>query len=97
MNTENSISLYFCFKPFLDNPGQNFLGHLRKFGSKMHFAKLLNLLIFYLLKKLGDVVIRGYFCCPPLPPSNVDCVELKLEYRTSTLHRGGKGGEDASI
>ena len=57
----------------------------------MHFAKLLNLLIFYLLKNLGDVVIRGYFCCPPLPPSNVDCVELKLEYRTSTLHREGKG------
>ena len=28
----------------------------------------------------------------PSPPSSVDCVELKLEYTTSTLHRGRRGG-----
>ena len=41
------------------NPGRNVLGLLRKLGTKTHFAELI---IFYLLKKLGDVVIRGYFC-----------------------------------
>ena len=48
------------------NPGQNVLGQLlRKLGTKTHFAKLTHIL--NLLKKLGDVVIRDYFCCPPLP------------------------------
>ena len=46
------------------NPGQNVLGHLRKLGTKTHFAKLTHILP---LKKLWDVVIRRYFCCPPLP------------------------------
>ena len=46
------------------NPGQNVLGHLRKLDKKTHFAKLTHNLP---LKKAGDVVIRGYFCCPPLP------------------------------
>ena len=27
----------------------------------------------------------------PSPPSSVDCVELKLECITPTLHRGGRG------
>ena len=52
------------------NPGENVLGHLRKLGTKTHFAKLTD--IFYLLKKLGDIVIRGYFCCPHLPASSVN-------------------------
>ena len=35
----------------------------------------------------------------PSPPSSVDCVELKLECRTSTPHRGeeGGGGGNASV
>ena len=46
------------------NTGQNVLGHLRKLCTKMHFTKLTHILP---LKKAWDVVIRGYFCCPPLP------------------------------
>ena len=48
------------------NPGQNVLGHLRKLGTKTHFAKLTHILP---LKKAWDAVIRGYFCCPLLPQS----------------------------
>ena len=45
------------------NPGQNILGLLRKLGAKTLLTKEL---IFFLLKKLGSVVIRAYFYCPPL-------------------------------
>ena len=83
-NTENSISLY----PFSDNPGQNVLGHLRKLGTKTHFAKLTHILP---LKKAWGCCYKGLFLLSPSPPSSVDCVELKLEYITSTLHRGGRG------
>ena len=62
------------------NLGQNFLGHLRKLGTKTHFAKSTHIIP---LKRLGDVVIRGYFCCPPLPQAVLT---------VSTLHRGEGGG-----
>jgi len=52
----------------------------RKLGTKMLFAKL-----------IGNVVIRAYFCCPPLPRQC--CVETKHECITSTLHRKRRGGE----
>ena len=70
------------------NPGQNVLGHLRKLGTKMHFAKLTHILP---LKKAWGCCYKGLFLLSPSPPSSVDCVELKLEYITSTLHRGGRG------
>ena len=41
------------------NPGQNILGLLRKLGVKRHFV--------YSYSKLGDVVMRAYFYCPPSP------------------------------
>ena len=53
--------------------------------------KLCQINSFYLLKKLGDVVIRGRFGCPLLSQAVGDCVELKLECIPSTPHRGGKG------
>ena len=70
------------------NPGQNVLGHLRKLGSKTHFAKFTHILP---LKKAWGCCYKGLFLLSPSPPSSVDCVELKLEYITSTLHRGGRG------
>ena len=36
-------------------------------------------------------VIRVYLYHPPSPPSNVDCVEARLECITSTLHQGDRG------
>ena len=71
------------------NPGQNVLGHLRKLGTKTHFAKLTHILP---LKKAWGCCYKGLFLLSPSPPSSVDCVELKLECITSTLHRGRKGG-----
>ena len=65
-----------------------------KLGTKTHFAKLTHVLP---LKKAWGCCYKGLFLLPPSPPSSVDCVELKLEYITSTLHRGGRGREDASI
>ena len=70
------------------NPGQNVLGHLRKLGTKTHFAKLTHILP---LKKAWGCCYKGLFLLSPSPPSSVDCVELKLECITSTLHRGGRG------
>ena len=70
------------------NPGQNILGHLRKLGTKTHFAKLTYILP--LKKAWGWCCNKGLFLLSPSPPSSVDCVELKLEYITSTLHRGGR-------
>ena len=78
------------------NPGQNVLGHLRKLGTKTHFAKLTRILP---LKKAWRCCYKGLFVLSPSPPSSVhvDCVELKFECITPTLHRGGRGEEDASI
>ena len=70
------------------NPGQNVLGHLRKLGTKTHFAKLTRILP---LKKAWRCCYKGLFVLSPSPPSSVDCVELKLECITPTLHRGGRG------
>ena len=70
------------------NPGQNVLRHLRKLGTKTHFAKLTRVLP---LKKASGCCYKGLFLLSPSPPSSVDCVELKLECITSTLHRGGRG------
>ena len=53
----------------------NVLGHLRKLGTKTHLAKLTHILP---LKKLGDVVIRGYFCCPPLPQAVLSVLNENL-------------------
>ena len=68
---------------YMYNPCQNILGHLRKLGTKMHFAKLTHILP--LKKALG--CYKGLFLLSPSLPSSVDCVELKLECITSTLHR----------
>ena len=70
------------------SPGQNVLGHLRKLGTQTHFTKLTHILP---LKKAWGCCYKGLFLLSPSPPSSVDCVELKLEYITSTLHRGGRG------
>ena len=64
------------------------MGHLRKLGTKTHFAKLTHILS---LKKAWGCRYKGLFLLSPSPPSSVDCVELKLEYITSTLHRRGRG------
>ena len=77
---------------YMYNPGQNILEHLRNLGSKTHFAKLTHILP---LKKALGCCYKRLFLLSPSPPSSVDCVELKLECITSTLHRGGR--EDASI
>ena len=71
------------------SPGQNVLGHLRKLGTQTHFfTKLTHILP---LKKAWGCCFRGLFLLSPSPPSSVDCDELKFEYITSTLHRGGRG------
>ena len=70
------------------NPGQNVLGHLRKLGTKTHFPKWTHILP---LKKALGCCYKGLFLLSPSPPSSVDCVELKLECITPTLHRGGRG------
>ena len=67
------------------NPGQNVLGHLRKLGTKTHFAKLTHILP---LKKAWGCCYKGLFLLSPSPPSSVD---LKLECITSTLLREGRG------
>ena len=61
---------------------------MRKLGTKTHFAKLTHILP---LKKAWGCCYKGLFLLSPSPPSSVDCVELKLECITSTLHRGGRG------
>ena len=70
------------------NPGQNVLGRLTKLGTKTHFAKLTHILP---LKKAWGCCYKGLFLLSPSPTSSVECVELKLEYITSTLYRGGRG------
>ena len=54
----------------------------------MHFAKLTHILP---LKKAQGCCYKGLFLLSPSPPSSVDCVELKFENITSTLHQGGRG------
>ena len=71
------------------NPGQNVLGHLRKLGTKTHFAKLTHILP---LKKAWGYCYKGLFLLSPSPPSSVYCVELKLEYITSKHCTEGEGG-----
>ena len=61
---------------------------MRKLGTKTHFVKLTHILP---LKKAWGCCYKGLFLLFPSPPSSVDCVELKLECITSTLHRGGRG------
>ena len=69
--------------------GQNILGHLRKLGTKMYFAKLTHILP---LKNAWGCSHKELFLLSPSPPSSVDCVKLKLETMTSILHQG-KWGE----
>ena len=73
------------------NPGENVLGHLRKLGTKTHFAKLTD--IFYLLKKLGDIVIRGYFCYRPLPQAVLFVLNINLNTQRQTAPREKRGGK----
>ena len=80
------LNCYTCSTIY--NPGQNVLGHLRKLDKKTHFAKWTHILP---LKKAVGCCYKGLFLLSPSPPSSVDCVELKLECITSTLHRGGRG------
>ena len=54
------------------NSGQNILRHLRKLVAKTHY--LVHQLIFYLLNKLGNVVISLYGCA-----SCVSVVETKKQ------------------
>ena len=82
------FSWLFLFQQLIYNPGQNVLGHLRKLGTKTHFAKLTRILP---LKKAWRCCYKGLFVLSPSPPSSVDCVELKLQCITPTLHRGGRG------
>ena len=63
------------------------LGTLEE-STKTHFAKLTHVLP---LKKAWGCCYKGLFLLSPSPPSSVDCVELKLECITSTLHQGGRG------
>ena len=79
------------------NPGQNISGHLRKLGTKTHVVKLTRILP---LEEARGCCCKGAISAVPSPLSSADCVGLKLECITSTLHRGGGGGggrEDASI
>ena len=87
--------MWTCLCIQIYNPGQNVLGHLGKLGTKTHFAKLTRILP---LEEAWGCCYEGLFRQSPSPLSIVDCVELKLECITSTLHRGRGGGrEDASI
>ena len=66
------------------NPGQNILGHLRKWGTETHSAKWTHILT---LKKAWEYCYKSVFLLSPSPPSSVGWVD------TSTLHqRGRKGG-----
>ena len=70
-------------------PWSKHLGTLKKLDTKTHFAKLTHVLP---LKKAWGCCYKGLFLRSPSLPSSVDCVALKLECITSTLHRGeGEG------
>ena len=87
-NNSQKRAHYSVMHLYLYNPGQNVLGHLRKLGTKTHFAKLTHILP---LKKAWGCCYKGLFLLSPYPPNSVDCVELRLECITSTLHRGERG------
>ena len=71
-------------------PGQNVLGHLRKLGTKTHFAKLSHILP---LKKAWGCCYKGLFLLSPSPLSSVDCVELiKTSIHNVNIAPRGKGG-----
>ena len=91
VNTENSISLYFCFKPIFRQPWSKLLGTLEEIWLKDALCQIAKFTHILPLRKAWGCCYKGLFLLSPSPPSNVDCVELKLEYRMSTLHRGGKG------
>ena len=61
---------------------KRFLGHLRKLGTKMYFAKLTHILP---LKNAWGCSHKELFPLSPSPPSSVDGVKLKLETMTSIL------------
>ena len=65
------------------NPGQNILGHLRKWGTKPHSAKWTHILT---LKKAWEYCYKSVFLLSPSPPSSVGWVD------TSTLHQRGRRG-----
>ena len=69
-------------------PWSKHLGTLKKLGTNTYFAKLTHVLP---LKKAWGCCYKGLFLRSPSLPSSVDCVALKLECITSTLHRGGRG------
>ena len=75
-------------------PWSKRLGKLEKLGTKTHFAKLTHIL---LLEEAWGCCYKGLFRLSSSPHISVDCVELKLECITSTLHLcvcgwGGGGG-----
>lgn len=61
---------------------------MRKLGTKTHFAKWTHILP---IKKAWVCCYKSLFLLSPSPLSSVDCVETKLECRTSTLGRRGEG------
>ena len=65
------IKTYSC----LYNPGQNVLEHLRKLGTKTHFAELTH---FIPLEKAWGCCYEELFLLSPSPPSSVDYVEFNL-------------------
>ena len=64
------------YKSQIYNPGQNVSGHLRKLGTKTHFAKFTRTLP---LEEARGCCYKGLFRLSPSPLSSVDCVELNLE------------------
>ena len=77
--------MYFSLKPWSK--------HL---GTRVNWAQrhtLLNELIFYLLKKLRYVVVRAYFCCPPLPYAVLIVLKQNLNAERQYCI-GGKGREN---
>ena len=64
-------------------PWSKHLGTLKKLGTKTHFATYATY--------AWECCYKGLFLRSPSLPSSVDCVALKLECITSTLHRRGRG------
>ena len=85
---KNLFDLLSCRNKSNYSLGQNILGHLRKLGTKMYFAKLTHILP---LTNAWGCSHKDLFLLSPSPPGSVNCVELKLECMTSILHRGEWG------
>ena len=66
-------------------PWSKHLGTLKKLGTKTHFATYATY--------AWECCYKGLFLRSPSLPSSVDCVALKLECITSTLHRGEEEGK----